>query len=54
MGVLYNLINFLGGNTMDTQKNIYTPPTLAVVKFYASDVISTSNAYIEDDDSAWV
>ena len=39
---------------MDTQKNIYTPPKIMVVKIYASDVISTSDAYIEDDESAWV
>ena len=39
---------------MDTKKSIYTPPTLTVVKIYASDVISTSDAYIEDDESAWV
>ena len=54
MGVLYNLVNILGGNIMDTKKMIYSPPTLTVVKIYASDVISTSNAYIEDDDNAWV
>ena len=36
------------------KKQEYEEPSLMLIKFTASDVISTSNAYIEEDDTAWV
>ena len=36
------------------KKQEYEKPSLMLVEFTVSDVISTSNAYIEEDDNAWV
>ena len=39
---------------MTKEKNEYQSMHLEIIKFNVSDVIATSEAYIEDDNDAWV
>jgi len=39
---------------MAKEKQKYVSADIELIKFNSSDVISTSQAYIEDDNSAWV